>query len=159
MLQQSFPSVSHPHQISFITFKFELHFHADNLGSFLQETEEIPLAMQLRKFPFIDLKKQNKLESPYHQRGKFTCSALWEDTTGLSQSRGGSGCCRAATSSLFQYSALPIGLTLTAARIILLAWHRETNETSQHIWQAAITTSMDGTVARRGWIVCLRACT
>lgn len=50
MFQQSFPSVSHPHQTSLITFKFVLHFCADYLSSFLQATEEIPLAVRLRKF-------------------------------------------------------------------------------------------------------------
>lgn len=81
-----------------------------------------------------------KPASPYRQRGRFTCSALWErDTTRLSRSRGGCGCWRATTSSLLQYSALPVGLALMAAGFILLVWHRETNETSQPSWEAAVT--------------------
>lgn len=42
-----------------------------------------------------------------------------------------------------------MSLALTAAGFILLVWHRETNETSQHIWEAAVTTGMDGTGMER----------
>lgn len=158
MIQQSFPSVSHPRQTSLTAFKFVWHFCADYLGSFLQETEEILLAVQLRKFPLYILFFR-KPARPYQQKGKLTRSALWErDRAGLSQSRGGCGCCRAAASSLLHYGALPMSLALRVAGFVLLVWHRETNETSQHIWKAAVTTDMNETVAWRGWIVCLRAC-
>lgn len=57
MFQQSFPSVSHPHQTSLITFKLVLHLCAAYLSSFLQETEEMPLAVQLIPPLYLFLKK------------------------------------------------------------------------------------------------------
>lgn len=57
MFQHSFPSVSHPHQTSLIKFKFVLHFCADFLCSFLQETEEIPLCSAIYS-PFIHFFKK-----------------------------------------------------------------------------------------------------
>lgn len=42
-----------------------------------------------------------------------------------------------------------MNLALTAAGFILLVWHRETNEISQRIWEAAVTTGMDETGMER----------
>lgn len=55
---------SHPHQTSLITFTFVLRFCADYLGSFLQETEDKPLAVQLRKFPLYTFLKITNMQAP-----------------------------------------------------------------------------------------------
>lgn len=52
------------------SFIFVLLFYADNLGSFLQETAEIPLAVQLKKIPLYTLKK-NQTCKPLSTEGQI----------------------------------------------------------------------------------------
>lgn len=148
---------SHPHQTSLITFTFVLRFCADYLGSLLQETEDKPLAVQLRKFPLYTFLKITNMQAPT-TRGANSLVLPCERgiQPGFPRAGGGCGCCRAATSSPPVWcSSNEFGTYGSQVYSAGLAQRDKWNVTTflggccyhRHGWN----------FGRRGWIVCLRA--